>query len=309
MKEITSIFLTFLLLMSSPDDKKPEIKSIVFSKDTLISTSFVADNVIINNCKVHLKGQYSVGGDGLPIDSIVIGNLQITEGGWMSIQSIDTKVKIDSIDIYRGKFTVTTEAKDFDNGTTLEIGSIETNYLITSCLFFQNIKKAEIGSIIANWSGYNKDLSDAVHKKYGVQVLKWDNALSPKIDHRTAHIGKYIVKNTNLKDSLINEEGKIVIYRKQQISMKALWLDEGTNNVTFDYMDIDMPMGVTPFNEYNPPSTGNHYWKKLVLRGKKPYWMTTIVDSHVDSLIIKDHYLRMTNSTYDYKEGKISITD
>ena len=193
----------------------------------------------------------------------------------MTIFGLATFVKINTINIQSGRFTVTTEANNFNNGTSLNIGGINITNLNTNGLFFQNIKKAKIDSIIIDKTLFNKDGTDAIYKKHGIIALKWDNALSDSIDKRTAYIGKYIVKNTNLKDTLINELGERITYKDQEIWIKAIWLDEGTNNIIFGKMDIDIPMMITPCNEYCPPSTGNNSSHRLNTHIGSSNWVSS----------------------------------
>ena len=281
-----------------------------FEKDTIITDSFVADKIIVENCKVHFKGRYGVNNNGKAIDSINVGIIDVNEGGWVSIQSIDTKIKSDTINIYRGNFTVTTEAKDVDNGTTLKVGHIGIKYANSSNVFFQNTKDLHIGSFVADSSGYNRDGSDAKLTKWGVEILKWDNAYCDSIDLRKGYIGEFIVKNTNQSDSLYNTDGELLTYAKQQINFRAIWLDEGTNNVSFDNADMDCLLRISDCNTYCPPSIGNHHFKNLTLRGVKRFRQHVIMNSFIDSLnIIDKSPTRIDNTTVNVLKGKPTIVD
>ena len=74
------LYISLFFLIGCPQGKHLEKNIITFKKDTIISTSFKADKVIIeDNIKVHFKGKYNTWGDGNPIDSINIGILEINE--------------------------------------------------------------------------------------------------------------------------------------------------------------------------------------------------------------------------------------
>ena len=96
----------------------------VFNEDIEINESLVHDIVEINDCTVYVKGQYSVNSEGSPIEEIRIKKLIINEGGYLKVHSIDTVIDIDEIEMYRGQFTVATEAGDFNNGTSIPLHSL-----------------------------------------------------------------------------------------------------------------------------------------------------------------------------------------
>ncbi len=283
--------------------------------DNSSGTFFKADKINIINAAdsgLRIKGLYNVNGTGETFfENIEIGSIYIFNyrASGVQIQSINSHIKINEVIVkqtdrclnYSGggskAFAISTEANNFNNGTTFKLGYFRADNAKANCLFLQNIKDFSIDNIIFRDALYNEDGTDSYVSSYGVTFVKFDYALSPEDqDFRKGYVNNFTFINSNPSLSLLQPDGNSP-GGKFRI---AFWADEGFNNGYFNNSIFDLPVKIGGSSEYFPPLSGNHIFNNLKLTGKFQRAVSYLTNSrfnylNLDNTIVTVNYSIIEN--------------